>query len=820
MNQEYIAAEMFRRMEEGFPSMSEEHIDYSMRMISAMLRGQHLDALREEAQSEVDRATLCNTGAQLLENFEQYRGLDTLKKAVDVLGRAVALFPQGHRHRGVPLNNLVKALMAQYKQDNDSSKLPRIVDLHREALLLRPQGHPDRAISLNNLANTLMRQYEQDGDTSKLAETVDRHQEVLSLHPEGHPNHALSLNNLTIALIRQYEQDGDTSKLAETVDRHRKALSLRSEGHPDRAILLGSLATTLMTQYEHDGDMSKLVETVNRRREALSLRPQGHPNRADSLNGLANALMRQHEQDGDMSKLAETVNHHREALALRPKGHPDRVNSLNNLASALIRQYEQDGDTSKLAETVDRLREALPLRPQGHPTRAISLNNLANTLMKQYEEDGDMSKLAEMIDRHREALSLRPEGHPDRTMSLDNLATALMKQYEQDGDTAKLAEAVDRYREALSLHPQGHPGHGNSLNNLANSYYAQYECTGSESALLKALKLRRGCLSSRPPGHPNRYAAHHSIARVQLLDTSLFNWAEALDHLMQAMMDNSASPRLRLIQAIQSLRHVETASARNPEQYFYSQQALDLYVEAIQLLPRAAHVGLDISARLRALSGSEQLCRAAAMRAVLLERLPAAVEVFEEGKAVFWSQALRLRFNALNELPTADDERLRHLFRELDSENSDRSTEGLEKVDLERHIEHRRQLNDQADRLIEEIRRRPGLERFLRIPQYEQLARAASNGYVVALVANEPIYFAIIIQADKAPQSVLLSSVNGEKLRRLIELTSGSGMRDAVDRGVVKERVPPHVPLERMWRIIVEPVLLHLGLQVRYDRLT
>jgi hypothetical protein len=529
-------------------------------------------------------------------------------------------------------------------------------------------------------------------------------------------------------------------------------------------------------------------------------------------------LFKRFKQYGGLETLQEAVGMLRGALALFPQGHRNRGVALNNLAVALMTQYEQDGDTSKLAETVDRYREALSLHPQGHPDRASSLNNLANALITQYEQDGDTSKLAETVDRHREALSLRPQGHPDRAMSLGNLASALLTQYEQDGDMSKLAETVDRHREALSLRPEGHPDRSDSLNNFSNSYLAQYEHDGNESALINALKLRRECLDSRIPGHPDRYTAHHAIARVQLMDSSLFDWEEALDHLMQGMTDNSAPPRQHLIQGIRSLRQVETASARDVKQYFCSQQALDVYVHAIQLLPRAAHAGLDVSARLRALAGSEQLCRAAAMRAMLLDKLPTAVEVFEEGKAVFWSQALRLRSTALDALPTTDNERLSRLFRLLDADRTGSSVEGCEKVDLERHIEHRRQLNDQADRLIENIRRRPRFERFLRIPQYERLAQAASNGYVVALVANSPIYFAIVIQAGKAPQSILLPSVDGEKLRRLIELTSGSGMRDAVDRGVVKERVPPRVPLEQMWRTIVEPVLLQLGLQVRHDR--
>jgi hypothetical protein len=172
------------------------------------------------------------------------------------------------------------------------------------------------------------------------------------------------------------------------------------------------------------------------------------------------------------------------------------------------------------------------------------------------------------------------------------------------------------------------------------------------------------------------------------------------------------------------------------------------------------------------------------------------VRQFEEGKAVFWLQSLRLRSTALDELPTADSGRLRHLFQSVDVEHACSFKEGLEKVDLERHIEHRRQLNDDADRLFKEIRLRPRFDRFLKIPQYEQLAQAASNGIVVALVANEPYFFVVIIQAGKDPQHLFLPSLNGNKLHKLIELTSGSGMRDAVERGLAKERVPPRIPLE------------------------
>jgi tetratricopeptide (TPR) repeat protein len=792
VNPDHIARDRFRRLEEAFPLATDEYIDFVMRLITTRLQGYHLHGSRKEDEMSAWGEIMFNTGTRLLVRFMQKGGLGTLQEAVNLLRGALKMFPQ---------------------------------------------GHPSRDSSLSNLANALQTQYEQGGDLSKLTEAVNLHHEALALCPRGHPDRAGSLVNLGIALQTQYGQDGDPSKLTQTVDLHREALSLCPRGHPDRAGSLINLANALRMQYEQDGDLSKLAQTVDLHREALSLCPRGHPGRAGSLVNLAIALRTQYEQDGDAFKLTQTVNLHGEALSLRPRGHPDRAGSLVNVGIALQTQYGQDGDLSKLTQTVDLHREALSLCPRGHPDRAGSLSNLANALQTQYGQDGDLFKLTQTVDLCCEALSLCPQGHSGRAGSLVNLGIALQTQYGQDGDLSKLTQTVDLHREALSLCPQGHPRRGDLLDYLSYIYLWQFERNGDESAIVNTLRLRRQCLDSWYPGHPARHGAHHSIARVQLLASPLFDWAEALDHLMQATTDNNAAPRQRLLRGIETLRLVEHASSRNVKQYFYSQIALDVYIAAIQLLPRVAHAGLDISRRLRELSGSEQLCRAAAMRAVWLGQHSTAVEVFEEGKAVFWSQALRLRSTALDELPSTDSKRLRDIFRSLDAAYEDNPMDGQRKANLERHIEHRRQLNDKADLLIEVIRTRPGFERFLKIPQYAKLAQSATSGFVVALVANEPNHFAIIIQADKDPQHVPLPDANGVMLRKLIEKTSGSGMRDAVDKDVAKERtyhrvaleqtrvskvkkpvIPhPYVPLEQMWHAIVEPVITHLGLQVRDD---
>jgi hypothetical protein len=430
---------------------------------------------------------------------------------------------------------------------------------------------------------------------------------------------------------------------------------------------------------------------------------------------------------------------------------------------------------------------------------------------------GDMDALAESVLLSREILRLcPPHSNLDRRAALNNLSLALFRHYERTNDMNALAEAKLLCKQALALYSKGQPGRGGLLSNLSDIYCLYFHHDGNQSALEISLDLRREVLDAWPCEHPERYRAHLKIAWIQLSNSSLFTWTEALDHLMQAITDTIASPTKRLYGVIPLLELVDQQSHRDVKHYYYSQPALDVYVKAIELLPHAAHFGLDISTRLRELSGSDRLGRAAAMRAMYLGQLTTAVEAFEEGKAVFWSQSLRLRSAALDILPAADRDNLTHLFNLLEQGGARFTGNVQDRADMEQRTEGRRHLNNQANRFIEKIRLRPGFDRFLKIPQFEKLAQAAKSGFVVALIANSQCCFAVVIQANEAPQCVVLPrSLCGDGLHKLSVQVSGSGMRDSLDRGIVREQVHTRVPLAQMWHTIVEPVLRRLSLQVR-----
>jgi tetratricopeptide (TPR) repeat protein len=779
----------------------------------------------------------------------RFNDLDALAEAVDLHRQALALHPQGHPYHSDSLNNLANVLLTRFQQLGDLDALAEAVHRHRQALDLRPQGHPDRSSSLNNLADALKTRFEQLGDLDVLAEAVELHRQALALRPPGHPDRSSSLNNLANALRTRFEQLGDLDALAEAVELHRQALALRPPGHNYRSSSLNNLAIALQTRFQQLGDLDVLAEAVELHRQALALRPPGHNYRSSSLNNLANALLTRFQQLGDLESLAEAVELHRQALALRPPGHPDRSTSLNNLANALGTRIKQLGDLDALAEAVELHRQALALRPPGHPYRSSSLNNLANALRTRFEQLGDLDALAEAVDLHREALTLCPPGHPDRSMSLNNLAGALQTRFQQLGDLDVLAEAVDLHREALTLCPLGHPRRILSLRNLAGALSRQSRgrsdvSNGSEetfptqrslSDMDEALRLYTEGLRSCTGGHPQRLQFLFDTGLCMLRPgTHVYNFEDGIRHILEALGNPASSARRTLGRARGALRMIEAAYRFSTEQiatvelsqHHHRGLVLEAYTLVIRLLPRAVSFGLDHAGRLRELSGAEMISRNAATRAIAAGRDAEAVEMLEEGRGVFWSQALRLRATDLDRLPTQDAQELRKLFQTLDSGGV--RDESLGTVQRERLVEQRRRLSNAAESLIADIRSRPGMSRFLLPPAFSSLLQSLpESGFVVVLIASDLGHRALVLnRAQGVVASLGMVPPKGGFFSEAVRVSlPRDGGPHTEDKNIfrpmgISGRAKPmpkeslDQTLAQLWTLIVKPVVDKLNLRV------
>jgi tetratricopeptide (TPR) repeat protein len=627
-------------------------------------------------------------------------------------------------------------------------------------------------------------------------------------------------------LLEQFREQGGLDKLEAAILLLRHSLELCATKNPTRPIVLSALATALVAKYEQLANHSVLEEAISLHRKALELCPHGHTRRFKLLNHLADALLTQYEHYGNSSVWEEVVRLLREALKLLPPGHPKRGPLLNSLSKALLTHYQMTSskDANLLEEAIRLYNDALELFSREHPNHELLSANLAYALLKQSEHLGNINTVEEQTGLFRKILEYFPHGHPERGTALNNLALILQNRHERTGDAQTLVEATGLFHEALELRPHAHPHHDKVLMNLVKCYWNHFFHDHDEIHLVNALELCKEALNTRPIGHPSRCYTHQAIAFMYLVKTSFFDWSAGLSHLKEAAEDNHASPRYRLEKFRLPLRQLERISTCNIDEYFYSQPALDVYTAVIQLLPSVAHLGLDPSNRLQELSGSENMSRAAAMRAMLLDQIPLAVEIYEEGKAVFWLQALRLRSTELNSLPPSDRDELLRLFRLLEQESPIFTGDVTDEAKMESWTSYRRQLSEQSENLIGQIRLRPGFERFLRIPRFDELVEAANSGFVVLLVANEPIFFAIIIHPLGLLKPILLESVTGSMLQRLHTRLSGFGMRDFtcnmdsmsndINRGMRAKLPDQGNPLEQMWQAIVGPVISGIGSKV------
>jgi hypothetical protein len=184
-------------------------------------------------------------------------------------------------------------------------------------------------------------------------------------------------------------------------------------------------------------------------------------------------------------------------------------------------------------------------------------------------------------------------------------------------------------------------------------------------------------------------------------------------------------------------------------------------------------------------------------------------------------------------LPSEDRKTLSNLFSLLEESNQRVQEKASSRAELEIMANKQRQLNLKAEQLIDDIRSRPGFERFLDTPSFPELAHAAVSGPIVILFGTEIAYFALIlIDTIGTTRSIRLSNVTAKELQKLNLQVLQSGLRDASydlasqdtatssrltltkQHNVGLNGEDPYVVLNEIWNMVVLPVVSALNLTV------
>ncbi|KAJ7107041.1 CHAT domain-containing protein [Mycena epipterygia] len=666
--------------------------------------------LFEEAMnSDHEALHSSQAGSNLLCWFQQYGGQGILETAASRLQAAESRLSRGHPGRCGILNNLAIALELHFANK-------RAIGLYREALSLRPAPNSSRDAALNNLANSMLEQWPMAPPPSGPPLSVRLRPPYDLTSPPGlvRCNNGLhkAVNCLTSMLPSDctvklwiYAATGNQADLENAIELQQEALALIPVAHPDRAAFLTHLATSLDERFTLKGDLADLEMIVDLRRAALDAVPGSHPHRCDCMCNLANSLRSRFSQMRDQVDLEGAIELYREAIAVTPAEHPDRGGFMNGLANCLHERFADMADNRDLEAAIDLHHQALSLLPSPHPQRHSVLNNLGGCLVQRFMKHRDITDLDSAIELHIEAVGMVLSGDSNRVGFLNNVANDLSIRFDATANIADLDKAIDLYREVLSETTPPHTNHGFYLFNCAVQLMHRYKCAPEPRIVDEAVDLFR-----------------ESSAYI----SSFFS--------------------LRLNTAERWARYAEDSG---------HDSTLEAYSTAIELLLQIAMFDLDIKARQKALTSYNRgVVLDAAAAAIKLGKFGRAVEFLEEGRTIFWTQALQLR-TPMDDLGMADPElaqKVSDLAMKLEqgshcepSSNRELPAYFPEHKLIDAEARRYRQLNSEWLQALQDVRQVPGSADFLR-PKSMEVLRATEDVQCVPLLDFTPISASVMIK--------------------------------------------------------------------------
>ncbi|KAJ6585889.1 CHAT domain-containing protein [Mycena capillaripes] len=764
---------------------------------------------------------LRNLGDFLRLRFECLGDSGDMDQAILMFKRALQLTPDDHPHKHMQYNTLGNYLLGRFKRLRDLGDINESVLMYEQSVTLIPDGHTDKPIWFSNLGNSLRLRYEQLGDIGDIKRSVSMSQQAVHLIPDGHPAKAALLSNLGYSVLARFERLGDTGDINESVLMCEQSIALTPDGHPDKPLRFSDLGNSLRLRFERLGEIGDIERSVSTSQQAVQLIPAGHPEKPTLLNNLGTSVLGRFVVLGGLHNINEAISMFQEAAELTVDGHQLKPSQFNNLGYSLRLRFDQLGDLSDITESVLSLKRAVGLMQDGNSRKPSLLTNLGISLQRRFVRLEALDDLNESVLVLRQAMNLTTDNEPSKPLMSNNLGYSLLRRFEWLGNLDDIDEAVVIFRRVIELSPDGHQIRPGSLNNLGTALIGRFERLGDVSDVDEAISMFQQAVESIPDEHPNKPSWLNNLGvALWVRFRRLGNPADAQEmfhHYISAARSTTGPASMRFDTASRWAGAAHTTE--HPS-------LLDAYSTALGILPELVWLGLSISDRHHRVLKAGKVVRAAASTAIGAHDYQKAVEWLEQGRSVIWSQLLDLR-TPVDELrkghPDLAD-RLLSISIQLEQAGTrdDLSTIKEETETLQSTAQRYHENAESRTRLLEEIRRLEGFERFLLPKSISELSVAAGGGPVVILNISEISCDALVLKPDLGDKVLCiplpdLTVTYAESLAESLATLVHSGGRSERLKMRREGYVPPPVQfsniLAELWWRVVKPVLSTLGIK-------
>ncbi|KAH8795985.1 CHAT domain-containing protein [Flagelloscypha sp. PMI_526] len=443
-------------------------------------------------------------GTDAFERFQAKGQVADIETAIEKLGQAVQLTPDGHPDKPGGLNNLGISYIRRFQRLGEMADIDKAIECQVSAVHLTSDGHPNKPGHLSNLGSSHRTRFERRGEMADIDKAIECQVSAVHLTPDGHPDKSATLSNLGNSHRARFGRRGEMADIDKAIECQVSAVDLTPDGHPDKPMYLSNLGISHRTRFERRGEMADIDKAIECQVNAVDLTPDGHPDKPGRLNNLGNSHIRLFSRLGEMADIDKAIECQVSAVHLTPDGHPDKPGRLNDLGFSHRTRFQHLGGMADIDKAIKCQVSAVDLTPGGHPDKPMYLSNLGSSHRTRFERRGEMADIDKAIKCQVNAVDLTPDGHPDKPGRLNNLGNSHIRLFSRLGEMADIDKAIECQVSAVHLTPDGHPDKPGRLNDLGFSHRTRFQHLGGMADIDKAIKCQVSAVDLTPGGHPDK----------------------------------------------------------------------------------------------------------------------------------------------------------------------------------------------------------------------------------------------------------------------------------------------------------------------------
>ncbi|EIN08479.1 hypothetical protein PUNSTDRAFT_68531 [Punctularia strigosozonata HHB-11173 SS5] len=741
---------------------------------------------------------------------------------------ALALCKPGNPLKAKVQRILSEILLNLFVATGTATYREEATDLQRRALEeVLPSQEYEKWMLLRSLGSSLRLRHGSLGQLHDLDGAISVLREALQLCPDTHIERGQIIRSLVAALYTRCTQSDAFEGVDEAIDLGRSALRIeegRPNGHP-RSITLNVVGNLLALRHQITlSDGRDIDDCIHLRREALRLILPDAADRWGYMDNLADTLRERFAWNGEIKDLEEAIQLGRQAVDAIPENHTERFRPARDLADMLTLRFTEAGDIADLDEALVWDRRAIMAIPLTHMEYGYTSMPMIRDLCMRFEILEALEDVEEAIALSKRTLNVLTANSVNKPLILHGLSKALVLRGSKLHNLEDIHQAIEILEPVSAELAQRTDGQ-ECAHTLSKSYLARFHLIKVSDDAVRALNITMDCLAALKHGRRERFQYLIDAAELYAEPFAPYhNLLLSARYLTEALSDDHRDVRSRIQGVARVLTIIQThdIDILSAECSFSTASGLlGAYVQATGLLSRVPFFGLHLHSRLQSLRIGQSIAIEGAAFALRLSRPETALEILEQGRAIFWTHTLRLR-SPFDAVPKELRDELLSLARQLEHvTDASQYTEDAKLIETE--AARRRQQSEDFDSLLQKVRALPGLERVLLPDEFPVLCKAAERGPVVVLVSSPFARHAVIMTPSGEVISIALGitdvwlvEAGAVWIEKVKEARSNMGVRLKVSKVSTASRPRynnAEEVLRRLWIDVVHPVLETLGLQ-------